>query len=154
MNIYDKEEIGNIAIIKNIIFSDNEKMELDHAWSHGRPCLILFEDNEYYYFLTITSTERFSPKYVKQYFKIEENDYKYRYKSRYTNKFLNKKNSSNSILKGWVNLENIYKIPIYGLDALGKIKFDFYKNVVQRLKEYHKNENLNELMEKVINVKR
>lgn len=36
----------------------------------------------------------------------------------------------------------------------GKIKFDFYKNVVQRLKEYHKNENLNELMEKAINVKR
>ena len=51
--------LGEIVIIKNIVFKKdrNTKKQVDHAWSSGRPCLILYSDEEYDYYLTLTSSK-------------------------------------------------------------------------------------------------
>ena len=60
MNTYEREAIGNIILIKNIIFKNtaNKKKEVDHAWKFGRPCLVIYSDEQYDYILTITSTQK------------------------------------------------------------------------------------------------
>ena len=58
MNTYEKEAIGNIILMRNIVFtnSTNKPQEIDHSWKRGRPCLIIYSDDEYDYFLTIKSS--------------------------------------------------------------------------------------------------
>ena len=59
MNAYEKGVIGNIIIMKNIVFTNSINVkkthEIDHSWRTGRPCLIIYSDDEYDYFLTIKS---------------------------------------------------------------------------------------------------
>ena len=58
MNKYENETIGNIILMKNIVFTNERKNthEIDHSWRTGRPCLIIYSDNEYDYFLTMKSS--------------------------------------------------------------------------------------------------
>lgn len=46
-----------IVIVRDIIFYNEitENYEMDHAFQKGRPCLILYSDGEYDYFLSLTS---------------------------------------------------------------------------------------------------
>ena len=108
MNSYEREAIGDIVIVKGIVFENTAigKKEPDHAWKDGRPCMIIYSDNELDYLLTLTSVDKDGSK---QHFKINdenilyEEDFKYRY---------NRKDRINKSIKGYVNLENIYKMPI------------------------------------------
>lgn len=147
MNTYERESIGNIIIIKNMIFRNNisGKKELDHSWMSGRPCVIIHSDNEYEYFLTMKS----KPDYKK---------YGYKYvpinKSSLLNMVINRYNKQNNTksrqkeITGAVNLENIYRIAISGHDEIGKITFQSYKYIIERLKNYYKADDLNKIIEK------
>lgn len=123
MNSYEREVIGDIVIVRGIVFENttNGKKEPDHAWKDGRPCMIIYSDSELDYLLTLTSVDREGSK---QHFKINdenilyEEDFKYRY---------NRKERIEKSIKGYVNLENIYKIPISGHDKIGKVTFETYK---------------------------
>ena len=48
MNSYEREAIGDIVIVKGIVFENTAigKKEPDHAWKDGRPCMIIYSDNE------------------------------------------------------------------------------------------------------------
>ncbi len=48
-------EVGNIVLVKNIIFDNNQRYEVDHAWAKGRPCLIISTKAEAHYVLPSTS---------------------------------------------------------------------------------------------------
>lgn len=136
MAAYTRETIGNIVIIRNIIFKNTHinKDEVDHAWQNGRPCIIIYSDEEYDYFLAIksSSTEGRNPE---QYIPIAEEDLLYKNKS--TSKQIQLKT-----IKGNINLENIYKMPIHGHNEIGKVTFSAYRNIINRLIEYYKKEDL------------
>lgn len=129
--------IGSIIFVKDIIFSNSKtnKKHLDHAHELGRPCLLIFSDEEYDYFLTLTSTKRNNYRYT-EYYELTSKDYDYIYRK------------SNSPI-GYINVRNIYKKRIcgYGMDEIGKIKFDVYKKIIKKLKDYHKNNNLDTIKE-------
>ena len=48
MNSYEREAIGDIVIIKGLVFENTAigKKEPDHAWKDGRPCMIIYSDSE------------------------------------------------------------------------------------------------------------
>lgn len=143
MNRYDNEAIGNIVIMKDIIFYNKKTQvyEVDHSWNKGRPCLIIYSDEEYDYFLPFTSTER-GGKYEKQYFPINEENILYSYD------YKNEKKIRKKDIKGSINLEYVYKIPICGEYALKKITFGTYKKIIEALKEFHKSDELGQILEK------
>jgi len=142
MNTYERESIGNIVIIKNLVFKDTN--EADHAWYNGRPCLIIYSDNEYDYFLTIKSVH--DKKYNDFHFQINNYDLIPTYYSRQNPKF--KKATRKKGLKGAVNLQNIYKMPISGHDEVGKLTLQTYKDVISKLKKHHNNVSLEEILDK------
>ena len=146
MNTYEREAIGNIVIIKNLVFKDNENdsNKVDHAWFNGRPCLIIYSDNEYDYFLTFKSFH--DRKYDDFHFEIGNYDLIPTYYSRQDPRF--RKLTRKKGLKGAVNLQNIYKLPISGHDEVGKITFNTYKKVINKLKKCNNNISLEEVMKK------
>ena len=147
MNTYEREAIGNIILIKNIIFKNtaNKKKEVDHAWKFGRPCLVIYSDEQYDYILTITSTQK-KEKYSCEHFTIQNKHLIPKQVSRYSNHNINK--SKNKNIEGSITLDAIYKIPISGHEQLGKITFETYKSIITKLKEYHQKENLDEIITK------
>lgn len=147
MSKYENETIGKIVIIKNIIFKDGvtKKKGLDHAWKFGRPCLIVYSDNEYDYFVTITSTPK-NEKYKNEHFILENEHFIPTQISRYTN--YNFKRSKNKTIAGSVTLDTIYKIPISGHEEIGKITFETYKSIIENLKKLFHTESLDELITK------
>lgn len=152
MKQYEREEMGNIVIIKGITFYNTitKKQELDHSWKNGRPCLIIYSDDEYDYFLTFTKTERTSEIYKKQYYPITEDEILYSYEYKNT---INKKNRDKDI-QGYINLGNVYKTPIYGKDEIKKVTFETYKEIIEGLKSFHKNQDLNEIMKTATTIRR
>ena len=54
MVMYENDYIGKIVYIKNIVFAKGET-KLDHAYNTGRPCLLIYNDEEYDYFLVLNS---------------------------------------------------------------------------------------------------
>lgn len=52
MIVYENDYIGKIVYIKNIVFAKEEN-KLDHAYNTGRPCLLIYSDEEYDYFLVV-----------------------------------------------------------------------------------------------------
>lgn len=142
MKTYERETIGSIVIIKNIIFENplNHKKEIDHAYKYGRPCFIIYSDEEYDYFLTMTSNAK-REQYTKQNFSLNKlNKDSFIYRER--NFIKDEKEIS------LINLQHIYKIPISGHNEIGKVTFETYKNIINKLKKYYKNENINEIIEK------
>lgn len=137
---YENDIIGNIVIIKNIIFENktNNKKEIDHSWNNGRPCLIIYSDNEWDYFLPMQSTfDR--DKYNEKYFEFTDNDILSLY---YRCSDLR----SAKKIKGAVNLRSIYKIPISGHDEIGKIKLETYKKIIGKFKKLHNNPSLKDIL--------
>ena len=53
MESYENSIVGNIVLVRNLVFYNNanRKYELDHAYKTGRPCLVIYSDDEYDYFL-------------------------------------------------------------------------------------------------------
>ena len=150
MNIYEREAIGDIIVVKDIVFENNAdgKKMPDHAWKDGRPCLIIYSDNNFDYLLTITSVDKGKSTH---HFKINnenilyEEDFKYRY---------NRKDRTEKSIKGYINLESIYKIPISGHDKLGKVTFEMYKDVLNALKIQHQNKNIKEILDRATAIRR
>ena len=141
MNTYEREAIGNIVIVRNIIFENtiSNKQEIDHVWNSGRPCIIIYSDEEYDYFLTMTSNTEIIEAFKEHHFKI------------------NKKSlisqTSDKLTKGAIKLETVYKMPICGHRQLSKVKFQTYKEIINKLKEYHQNQDLDEILLNAKNVK-
>lgn len=147
MNTYEREAIGNIVLIKNIIFenSSNKKKEIDHAWKFGRPCLIIYSDEQYDYILTITSTPK-KIKYNCEHFALQIKHLIPKQVSRYSNHNFNR--SKNKNIEGSITLDTIYKIPISGHEQLGKITFETYKTIINELKKLYQKETLDEIITK------
>lgn len=143
MNTYEREAIGNIIIIKNLIFQNTVKdqKEIDHAWKMGRPCIIIHSDDEYDYILAL-KTNVTDKKFENHHFRLSKKDF---LPNRHNNHNTKKKNERE--IHGAVNLQNIYKIPISGHSIMEKITFKTYKAIITKLKEYHKIEDLNTILE-------
>ena len=150
MNSYEREVIGDIVIVRGIVFENTTsgKKEPDHAWKDGRPCMIIYSDNELDYLLALTSVDKDGSK---QHFKINdenilyEEDFKYRY---------NRKDRINKSIKGYVNLESIYKMPISGHDKIGKVTFETYKNIFKAMKMRRPNQTIREILNNAVSVRR
>ena len=140
MNTYKREVIGDIVIIQNLIFENSrtKQKEPDHAWKLGRPCIIIYSDNEYDYFLPM-KTNIVHKKYEFHHFTLDENNFICEQINNHNSKRRNK-------TKGAVNLQHVYKIPIAGHETINKVTFETYKEIINKLKECHQKQNLNELL--------
>ena len=145
MNTYEREAIGNIVLIKNIIFENtsSKRKEVDHAWKFGRPCLVIYSDEQYDYILTITSTQK-KARYKSEHFTLQTKHFIPNQISRYSNHNINKIKNKN--IEGSITLDTIYKIPISGHEQLGKITFETYKTITSKLKTLYQKENLDEII--------
>ena len=77
---YDKSFLGSIVIIKNIIFNQDKASSnvVDHAWKLGRSCVIIYTDDDYDYFLTLSSSVTIKDYYNKvknRYFEFNESNF-------------------------------------------------------------------------------
>jgi len=143
MNTYEREPIGNIIIIRNLIFQNTvrDQKEIDHAWKMGRPCLIIHSDADHDYILAL-KTNVTDEKFENHHFQLSKKDF---LPNRCNNHNIKSKNKRE--IHGAVNLQNVYKIPISGHKVIEKITFKTYKEIIAKLKEYHEKENLNEIIE-------
>lgn len=134
MNTYEKEVIGNIIVVRNMTFENTtiNKQESDHAWNSGRPCIIIYSDDDYDYFLTMTSNPEIIEAFKEHHFKISKKDLLHHY--------------GDKITKGAIKLETVYKMPICGHRELSKVNFETYKDIIIKLKKYHQNRNLDEII--------
>jgi len=151
MNTYERETIGNIVLIKNIIFKNtsNKRKEIDHAWKVGRPCLVIYSDEQFDYILTITSTPK-KTRYKSEHFILHTEHFIPNQVSRYTNFNINKIKSKN--IEGSITLNTIYKIPISGHEQLGKLTFETYKSVIDNLKKLFNTKDLSDIITKAHNI--
>lgn len=142
MNKYEQDTIGKVILIRNIVFfnPDTKSKNLDHVWKKGRPCIIIYSDDEYDYFLPIKSNIK--EKFDHQYFMLSEKDLLNKDIHRYSKSRTNYNHS----LTGSINLETIYKIPISGHDEVSKVSWETFKNIIEKLKEYHQSNNLEEII--------
>lgn len=140
---------GKIILVKNMNFSNGDK---DHAWNSGRPCVILYVDDEFEYVLPITHS--IHEKFINKYFYIDNNLILEFYDKRFKETILKRKNKLNSknakVISGYINLRHIYKIPIAYRDEIGKIKYDSYKDIINNLNKYHAVNSLEESLEKAV----
>ena len=65
----------------------------------------------------------------------------------------NLKKLSKIIVKGYINFETIYKTPISWHDEIGKISFEKYKEVIDKIKAYYKIEDINTLFKESKTIK-
>lgn len=99
-------EIGDIFIKKNITFKNSN--QVDELYRAGRPCLLIAETNESYYFLTISHKKHYSSNY-----KLE--------------------NQRNERVNGYINLENIYKTDTYYYKVVDRLTRKEYFKVMNKL---------------------
>jgi hypothetical protein len=79
-----------------------------------------------------------------------------RNKKIYKNTYLNILNGYlfGKSIKGYVNLENIYKIPISGHDKIGKVTFETYKNIFKAMKMRRPKQTIREILNSAVSVRR
>lgn len=141
--MYSNDYIGKIVILKNIVFNRG-KNKLDHAYKGGRPCLLIYSDEEYDYFLTITSEVK-NKSYEFEYYKLNPDDFLYLYNYRGDNSKVNF-----DYIHGYVNMFEIYKKRIsgYGFHDFGKIKLETFKDIMEKFKFLHNKENMEQIINK------
>lgn len=132
MNKKYNSPLGEIVIIKNIIFKDalSLKTRVDHSWNNGRPCIIIYSDEEYDYYLTLTSKQakkRYFNQVEDEYYKLDNKDFLY----------INSDNK-HSKLSGFINLKNIYRKKISGYSIIGRVNESTYSEILKRFSEYQK----------------
>lgn len=146
--MYENDYIGKIVILQNIVFNTG-KNRLDHAYKGGRPCLLIYSDEEYDYFLTIKSEPR-TKSYGFEYYKLNPEDfmYVYNYHGAYHK-------SSFQGIHGYVNLMEIYKRRVsgYGSKDYAKLKLSTYKDIINKFKKLHKSENMESITSKASIIK-
>ena len=148
---YENDSIGDIIIKRNLIFKDNGMNELDHSWKTGRPCLIIYSDDQYDYFLTLTSKLEKVDKYNSQYFLIDESDLDYINTLNFNGRKIKEKYRKS--LGGVVNLSNVYRSRICGHHVCGKVKYGVYKQIIKKFKEYHNYEDIVDIVENSVTLK-
>lgn len=146
--MYKDDYIGKIVIIKNIVFNSG-KNRLDHAYKGGRPCLLIYSDEEYDYFLTIKSEPR-TKSYGFEYYKLNPEDFLYLYNYRGDNSKV-----TFDYIHGYVNMFEVYKKRIsgYGFRDFGKIKLETFKDIMDKFKFLHKSENIESITSKASIIK-
>lgn len=141
--MYENDYIGKIVNIRGIVFDNyiSNKKEVDHAYNTGRPCIIIYSDEEYDYFLTMSSSMNVHGQNF-EFFKLNSDDYMYLYK--YVG------DSHKNVFEGYINLKKVYKKKVsgFGMDDKGKIKFEVYKKLMEKFKKYHNYKELNDICEK------
>lgn len=139
--MYENDYIGKIVYIKNIVFAKGEN-KLDHAYNIGRPCLLIYSDEEYDYFLIISSQIK-NKNYDFDYYKLNNDDFMYLYDYHGNNSRV-KLDSAH----GYVYLRSIYKRKVsgFGMNDSGKIKLKTYKDIINKIKFLHNNENMSEII--------
>lgn len=155
---YEYLDEGKIIVVNNFRFEDGS---LDHSWNKGRLCLILFIDNEYEYVLPIKSDVKeinFPDKYY-----IDKSSFEFFYDRGYNETTLNDfigysknyriKSKINKDLSGYVSLEHVFKIPIAYRNEIGKLDYDTYKSIIEKLHKIQKTTNDEELKERAFNVR-
>lgn len=146
--MYENDYIGKIVILQNIVFNTG-KNKLDHAYKGGRPCLLIYNDEEYDYFLTIKSELR-TKSYDFEYYKLNSKDFMYIYnyhKTYYKSNF--------PYIQGYVNLMDIHKRRAsgYGSKDYAKLKLSTYKDIINKFKKLHNSENMEVIMSKASIIK-
>lgn len=125
---YENSYLGSIVIIRNLIFNQNKKNEnqVDHAWRAGRPCVIIYTDNEYDYFLPLSSTIAEKKYYA---------DIKYKFFELSEDQFLYlKKGTKTSV----ISLESYFLKSISGYREIGKLTQESYIQLIKKFSDYHK----------------
>ena len=150
---YEREAIGTVIIIKNLIFKNtlSQKNEIDHSWEHGRPCIIIYSDDEYDYLLTLTS-KTIGETLQSEYFHIDKWDMKYQKVERL--EIGRTKRHRTKETKGAINLSNVYKMPISGHDEIGKLTFKAYKKLIKKFKEHKQIQLIEEVIPKAKSIRR
>lgn len=145
MNTYEREAIGTVIILKNLIFENTQshKNEIDHSWEHGRPCVIIYSDEEYDYLLTLTSKE-IGETLQNEYFFV--NKWKMIYQKVERLEIGRTKRHKTKEIKGAINLNSVYKIPISGHDEIGKLTFESYKKLIKKFKEHNQIQSIEEII--------
>ena len=125
MIVYENDYIGKIVYIKNIVFAKGEN-KLDHAYNTGRPCLLIYSDEEYDYFLVISSQIK-NKNYDFDYYKLNNDDFIW----------WSWNNSRVKLVSahGYVYLRSIYigKVSGFGMNDSGKIKLKTYKDIINKI---------------------
>ena len=150
---YENIDEGKVIIVNNFRFEDGK---LDHAWNRGRPCLILFSDEEYQYVLPIKSEVRkvdnsdkypITKKSFESFNEIGYNDFTLNTFIRGT-KNVKITGYMKKDISGYVNLEHIFKLPIAFRNEIGKIKKNIFQEIINKLYQVQKTNDAHELTER------
>lgn len=149
MEKYDLMLEGKVIIVKKLLFYHGK---LDHAWNAGRPCLVIYSDDEFEYILPITHAIK--DKYLNDYEYINNDSFLVVYDKRFRENVLNKRkklsNKNENKTSGYINLRHVYKIPVAFRSEIGKIKYDCYKKIIKKLKNHHHTNTLEEIIKKAV----
>ena len=150
---YENIDEGKVIIVTNFRFEDGK---LDHAWNAGRPCLILFSDDEYVYILPIKSDIKKSNSYNK--IPIDKKSFEYFNERGYNDRALNTFIPGTNHVKitgymkkdisGYVNLEHVFKIPVAYRNEIGKIKKNLFDEIINKLHNIQKTKTEEDLTKK------
>lgn len=137
MDDYEKSYLGNIVIVKNIIFNTNlnRKNKLDHSWKKGRPCIVLYTDEDYDFLVSLKSNKPIDAIYnhVKnEYYELSAKD------------FLNLQDGEKI---GVIHLADFFIRKASGYKIIGKLTKKTYLEVLKKFSYYNK-ENINDIIEK------
>lgn len=152
---YERQDEGKIIIVNNLRFEDGR---IDHAWNTGRPCLLLFSDDEYEYVVPLKS-ELKKDTYLKEKFPLTDEDILCFYRYGYFENTLQKKNPkkrqvgviAKKDMYGYINVETIYKIPVAYRNEICKVTYETYQNILSKIKNLHKIEKEEEIKERALN---
>lgn len=130
MDAYERSELGKIVIIKNIVFKNSigAKHQVDHAWKKGRPCVIIYSDDEFDYYLPLSSTKANKNYYQKikdEFFELSEKDFIF---------------MDSEKKYGVIHITELHKKKTSGYTVIGKITKETYYELIHKIKNYHNQE--------------
>ena len=125
---YENSILGSIVIIHGLVFCQKfkHKNQVDHACLTGRPCIIIYTDDEYDYFLPLSSSATNLPNYNKlknKCFELSKKSFLY---------------SKNVKPTGVVNMGEYFRKKISGYSVIGKLTKESYTALVKEFSAYHK----------------
>ena len=140
MKMYNNEDFGKIIIVRNMIFHDSysNARTVDHAWKKGRPCLILYSDDDFDYVVPITHQIK-NRIFSYHYFPLDKSKISYLVKCGYN---VYNINDNDKIATSAINLQTVYKIPIFGHFEIAKITSSAYDDLISQLYKIHNIDNL------------
>lgn len=131
-------QVGSIILIDNQIFSlgrNHYKTQLDHA--DKRPAIVICEDEDNFYYLTLTSKPR--------------NDrFCYNTKETILRKGLIKEEKEEK--KQYIEIKNIYKKRIYGAIEVTRLTDEVFLQLLMKFYSFHKDKNYKNFKEIEVNI--